>query len=113
MHSGVVEETIPDPSADTATFWQAIVQGETHAAQETARRILGQAPLVSSTYSFEAEGEGEIAGESRPAPITVEPETPGPTVELWNQDAEVPFVVISAERFCLARLGTSKAKEEF
>ena len=105
---------VAPPSDETAAFWQALVRGERHVAQEEARRVLGLTPRVSLTYSFEEEaslggGEGERSVGTTP----VAPDTPGPTVELWNQEGEVPFVVISGERHCLARLGTSKAEQDF
>ena len=115
MLSENVPETAPDPDGDAAAFWQAIVRGETQAAQDTARRMRGEAShLTSSAYTFE-EGELEerTEGENLLGESLVEPETPAPTLKLWNQDTEVPLLVVSQDRHCLARLGTAKAKQDF
>ena len=109
---GEDEGGAPDVGAEVAGFWRALVRGETHVAQDVARRLVGHVPLVSATFSFEEEsGEGG-AGEQGVA-AAVAPDTPGPTIELWNADAEVPFVVVSAERHCLGRLGVSGATKDF
>ena len=74
----------------------------------------GASHLTSTAYTFE-EGELEERTEGKNLlwESIVEPETPAPTLKLWNQDTEVLLLVISQDRHCLARLGTAKVKQDF
>ena len=55
---GGEEDEREDTAPEVAEFWGALVRGETEAAQDSARRLRGHVPLVSSTYSFEDESVG-------------------------------------------------------
>ena len=103
------------PAATTLTFWAALVRGDTAAAQDSAREVLGHTPHVSSSYAFHAD-EDEQEGEAESKPPSggqpVAPDTPGPTVELWNLEEAVPFIVISSELHCLARTGSTNAQRD-
>ena len=105
-----------EPVVTPLAFWGALVSGDTAAAQDSAREVLGHTPHVSSSYAFHAdedEQEGEAEGKPPSGGQPVAPDTPGPTVELWNSEEAISFIVISLELYCLARTRSMNAQKDF
>jgi hypothetical protein len=98
----------PEPSVVVSNFWTSLRSSAHEEATETARRVLRDQAQVTEAFSFDlVEGEeGGGTGQPRESSLaSVEPGTPRPVVQSWNQDKLVSLVLIRRDRICGAAIG--------